>query len=179
LKNPARITISLDRETENLFKKLKNDSQMSQSAILREALRFYSTNKDILKKIKNKKVETYIEMLSGGEHLILDVNHWILFLKLLKKSRSQTEFWKNHKSVARSHGEQFSKNFKTAEEVLERLETCNFYNLSKIGKDEYVLVLNSDLTKKFVKTFIKEVFDSMGLTIEIKDEIAKLRVKTK
>jgi hypothetical protein len=179
LKNPTRITISLDEETKELFEKLKEKSRMSQSALLREALRFYSSNKDLLKKTENRKVETYVEMLAGGEHLILDVDHWLLFLKLLAESRSQKEFWEDHRRVARSHAEQFSKNVGTVEGVLERLEACNFYSLTKLGKNEFVLVLNSNITKKFVKTFIEEVFEGMGLKVEIKDDLAKLRVKSK
>lgn len=179
MKNPTRITIALDEETKELFEKLKKESKISQSALLREALRFYSANKGLLKKAESKKVETYVEMLAGGEHLILDVDHWLLFLKLLTESGKQEEFWKDHSRVARSHGEQFSKNVRTVEGVLERLAACNFYNLTKLGKNEFVLVLNSDITKKFVKTFIEEVFEGMGLKVEIKEDLAKLRVKSK
>jgi predicted transcriptional regulator len=179
LKNPTRITISLDEETKELFEKLKEKSRMSQSALLREALRFYSVNKDLLKKTENKKVETYVEMLAGGEHLILDVDHWLLFLKLLTESRNQKDFWEDHRRVARSHAEQFTKKIGTVEGVLERLAVCNFYSLTKLGKNEFVLVLNSNITKKFVKTFIEEVFEGMGLKVEIKDDLAKLRVKSK
>ncbi|MDP6613238.1 MAG: CopG family transcriptional regulator, partial [Candidatus Hydrothermarchaeota archaeon] len=78
-----------------------------------------------------------------------------------------------------SHAEQFSKKIGTVEGVLERLAVCNFYSLTKLGKNEFVLVLNSNITKKFVKTFIEEVFEGMGLKVEIKDDLAKLRVKSK
>jgi len=176
LKNPTRITIALDEETKELFEKLKSEVKMSQSALLREALRFYSAKKDLMKKADDRKFETYVEMLTGGEHLILDVDHWLLFLKLITESE-QEDFWEDHRRVAKSHAEQFSKNVGTVEGVLERLEACNFYNLTKLGKKEFVLVLNSDITKKFVKTFIEEVFDGMGLKVEIKEDLAKLRVK--
>lgn len=175
MKNPTRITIALDEETKELFERMKGEVKMSQSALFRDALRFYSANKEVLKKA-DKKIETYVEMLAGGEHMILDVDHWILFLKLISESK-QEEFWEGHLGVARSHAEQFSKSAKTVEEVLERLAACNFYNLTKLGKNEFVLVLSSDITKKFVKTFIEEVFRGMNLKVEIKEDLAKLRVK--
>lgn len=177
MKNPTRVTVSLDDETNDLFEKLKKETKMSQSELLRQALRFYSANKELLKTGGSKKIETYVEMLSGGEHMILDVDHWLLFLKLITESERQEEFWEDHKQVARSHAEQFLKRMGTVEGVLERLAACNFYALNKLGKGEYVLVLNSEVTKKFVKTFLEEVFKGMGLKAEIKEDLAKLRVK--
>lgn len=62
-------------------------------------------------------------------------------------------------------------------DVLARLAACNFYTLRKVSEEEFVLVMNSELTKKFVKTFLEEVFAVLGCKVEIKEDLAKLRIK--
>jgi hypothetical protein len=49
--------------------------------------------------------------------------------------------------------------------------------MSKMGKDEFTLILGSDVTKKFVKTELEEIFKGMELQVEIKEDFSKLRVK--
>ncbi|MEE8403610.1 MAG: ribbon-helix-helix protein, CopG family, partial [Candidatus Hydrothermarchaeaceae archaeon] len=82
---PTRVTIALDKETAELFERLKQEENASKSGLMRRALKFYSEYKDILTK-GDKKIETYMEMLSDGEHIIFDVDHWLLFLKHLETS---------------------------------------------------------------------------------------------
>jgi len=41
MKNPIRITIALDSETNGLLEKIKEETKVSQSELVREALRFY------------------------------------------------------------------------------------------------------------------------------------------
>ncbi len=53
----------------------------------------------------------------------------------------------------------------------------NFFKISKTSKNEFTLVLGSDVPKKFVKTELEEIFAGMGLKVEIKEDLAKLRVK--
>ena len=45
MKSPERITIALDEETAGLFKKMKEDSNMSQSELMRESLKFFGKHK--------------------------------------------------------------------------------------------------------------------------------------
>lgn len=170
---PARVTISLDGETRTLLEDMKKELKASRSEVVRRSLHFYSENKHLLG--EGDRVKFYIEMLSGGEHVILDIDHWQLFLNFVEGSTEKNEFWEGHRKVAKSHGEEFRDI--PLMDVLERLEACNFYTLRKVSDEEFVLVMNSELTKKFVKTFLEQVFAVLGYTVEIKDDIAKLRVK--
>lgn len=174
MKNPVRITIALDEETSKLFDSLKAETKISQSELLRRALRFYSENREALDSAKAKKVKTYLDMLSEGEHIILDVDHWLHFMKLAEGSK---EFWEAHRRIAQSHADQFSARKMTAKELLERLEACNFYKLGRAAENEYTLVLGSAANKRFIKTFLEEVAPKLGVKLEIKEDIAKLRVK--
>lgn len=172
---PTRVTIALDKETTELFEKLKLEEKASQSGLIRRALRFYSEFRDTLKG-SGKKVETYMEMLSEGEHIILDVDHWILFLKFLEESDRKEEFFKAHRDIARSHGEHLPTRVLTVEDLLRRLEICNFYKINKASESEYTLILGNEKSKDFIKIFLEEVATGLGFDITVKEDYAKLRV---
>lgn len=172
---PTRVTISLDKETAELFDRLKQEERASKSGLIRRALKFYSEYKDMLSK-GDKKIETYIEMLADGEHIIFDVDHWLLFLKHLETSEEKEAFFEAHRNIAMSHGEQLAGRISTVEGLLRRLEICNFYKLNKVSEKEFTLILGSERSKEFIRIFLEEVAAGLGFKIEIKEDYAKLRV---
>jgi hypothetical protein len=174
--NPTRITVAFDKVTANLLEKISKEAGLSQSEIMRRALRFYSENRAIEDATTKRKLYTYMDLLLGGEHIILDVDHWLLFLKLAEASPENEGFWKEHRDVARSHTEQLKTKVLTAEELLTRLETCNFFRITKNSERDFTLVLGSELPKRFVKIFLEEYFAGMGVKAQIKENLAKLRV---
>jgi len=174
--NPTRITVAFDKVTANLLEKVSKEAGLSQSEIMRRALRFYSENRALEDAATRKKLYTYMDLLLGGEHIILDVDHWLLFLKLAESSPEKEEFWKEHRDVARSHTEQLKAKVLTAQELLERLEVCNFFRITKNSERDFTLVLGSELPKRFVKIFLEEYFAGMGVKAQIKENLAKLRV---
>ena len=93
MKSPERITIALDEETASLFKKMKEDLGVSQSELMREALKFYGKHKTLFEFTEDKNVYTHAEMLSAGEHVILDIDHWILFLNFIDSHPEKERFW--------------------------------------------------------------------------------------
>ena len=38
-----------------------------------------------------------MDMLLSGEHIILDVDHWLMFLRLIPSSPEKEQFWKEHR----------------------------------------------------------------------------------
>lgn len=177
MKSPERITIALDEETAGLFKKMKEDLGMSQSELMRESLKFFGKHKMLFDFAEDKKVYTHAEMLSAGEHVILDIDHWVLFLSFMETHPDKEKFWNLHKEVCRAHAEQFKHKLFNAESILRRLEICNLFNMSKTGKSEFTLIFGSDAPKKFVRIELEEIFAGMGFLVEIKDDFSKLRVK--
>ena len=174
--NPTRITVAFDQSTATLLEKISKERGFSQSEIMRRALRFYYENRAIEDAATRKKLYTYMDLLLGGEHVILDVDHWLLFLKLAESCPSSEKFWEEHRDVARSHTEQLKTKVLTAEELLTRLEACNFFRITKDSENDFTLVLGSELPKKFVKIFLEEYFAGMGVKAEIRENLAKLRV---
>lgn len=179
MKNPTRITVAFDQPTASLLEKLSHESEVSQSEVMRRALRFYYENKMMTDPAIKKKIHTYMDLLLSGEHVILDVDHWLLFLRLIESSPEQDKFWMAHREVARSHREQLKNKVYTAEELLERLETCNFYRMTKNAENDFTLIFGSELAKKFVKIFLEEFFSAMGLKAEAKDNLTKLNITVK
>ena len=48
--------------------------------------------------------------------------------------------------------------------------------MTKNSKNDFTLVLGSELPKTFVRIFLEEYFAGMGVKAEIKENLAKLRV---
>jgi len=84
--NPTRITVAFDQSTASLLDKISKENGLSQSEIMRRALRFYYENKAIEDTTTRKKLYTYMDLLLSGEHIIQDVDHWLLFKKLFESS---------------------------------------------------------------------------------------------
>ena len=177
--NPTRVTVALDQTTANLLEKLSQEAELSQSEIVRRALRFYNENKTMLDPAIRKKVHAYMDLLLSGEHVILDVDHLLLFLRFVESSPDAGTFWNEHRKVAQSHKEQLKSKANTAEEILARLENCNFFRMIKNSQKDFTLVLGSELPKTFVRILIEEFFAGAGIKADIKENLAKISVTVK
>ena len=175
--NPTRITVAFDKPSANLLEKLSSEAKLSQSEIMRRALKFYYENRAIVDPAIKKKVQFYMNLMLSGEHVILDIDHWLLFLRLIETSSKQEEFWKEHKEVARAHSTQLRNQVKSPEDLLERLENCNLYRMTRNFEDDFTLIFGSELAKKFVKTFLIEFFNALGFKAEIDENLSKLNVR--
>ncbi len=174
---PERITVAMDEETFKMFKKMQEELGISQSELVREALKFYSKHRTLFESIEDRKVYTHAEMLKLGEHVIMDIDHWLLFLKFIESHPEKEKFWELNKAVCEAHAEQFKHKYYRVEAVLKRLEACNFFIVTQVSKNEFTLVLSSDVLKTFVKTLLEETLCGMGFEVEIKEDLAKLRLR--
>lgn len=174
---PWRITIAMDEETFTMFKKMQEELGISQSELMREALKFYGKHRTLFESVEDKKMYTHAEMLRVGEHVIMDIDHWLLFLKFIDSHPEKQKFWDLNKAICEAHAEQFKHQYYRVESVLRRLEACNFFTAAQAAKNEFTLILSSDVLKEFVKTLLKETLSGMGFRVEIKEDLAKLRLK--
>lgn len=180
-KNPTRITVAFDQTTAKLLEKITKETKLSQSEIMRRALKFYSENKALTDPTTRKKAYAYMGLLLDGEHIIVDVDHWLLFLRLIESApeKDKDKFWSEHREVARAHKEQLKSKVYSVEELLARLETCNFFRLTKNSERDFTLIFGSELPKKFVRVFLEEYFSAMGAKADIKENFTKLSVTVK
>lgn len=172
---PIRLSIALDKETEEIMKRLSQESGLTYSALMRFVLKFFSTYGKLLK--DPEKVRIWLDLLQGGEHVILDVDHWLLFFKYLERSEEKEKFYRECREVSLSHAEQLSS--LSPVEYLKRIEACNFFKMSQTSEREFTLVLNVGSSKRFVKELLLDTLEGMGHRAEIKEDMVKLRLKLK
>jgi hypothetical protein len=177
--NPTRVTVAFDETTAKLLDKFCSETKLSQSEIMRRALKGYDQNRQLEDPAIAKRVQLYMELLMKGEHIILDIDHWLIFLQLIDSSPEKERFWGKHREVARAHAEQLKTTTSSGEELLMRLEACNFFRLTKNGQRDFTLVLLSEYSKDFVRVFLEEYFSAIGIRAEIKQNFIKLRVTFK
>ena len=176
-----RVTIALDDKTYNLLQELRDESNRSQSEILRKSIKFYHKFKETFGSSKNgivKRINTYLDLLSHGEHIILDVDHYLSFLKFVEESPDTEHFWEINKKIGRAHAEEFLQQFEflSVERVIERLEACNFFRIVKETPQRYTLLLGSEIQKNFIKSFLEHVLVDMGFNVEIREGFSKLKL---
>jgi len=176
MKTPIRVTISFDEPTYQNFESLKKELRVSQSELMRRSIRFFYENRLTVGSLDREKAREYADMLADGEHVILDVDHWLLFLKTIEASPAQEEFWDTHREIARSHAEQLGKKVTTPMALLLRLEACNLFKLSQSGDGEYTLMTGPGSQRRFIREFLEEIFSGMGFDATIKEDYSKLRV---
>lgn len=176
-KGLIRVTVALDPSTADLLERLSEEEGLSQSEIMRRALKFLNENRPLTDPVTGRKVRTYMELLLSGEHVILDVDHWVLFLNAIESLPEKEKFWNEHRKVAQSHREQLKSRVNTVEGLLSRLEDCNFFKVVKNSENEFTLILRSELSKKFVKLFLEEFLSGMDVKFEIRENLAKLSIK--
>jgi hypothetical protein len=128
MKPPTRVTVALDDETAERFEDMKEEMKISQSELIRRALRFYRDYKSIVD-LGGEDTGLYVEMLHRGKHIILDVDHWFLLLKLVDTLPEDDPFWENCRAVAEAHAKQLSDHVFTPVTLLRRLEACNFFKI--------------------------------------------------
>lgn len=177
--NPTRVTVAFDDATAKLLDRFCDEKKLSQSEIIRRALKGYEQNKHMEDPATAKRVQLYMDLLMKGEHIILDIDHWIIFLQLVTSSPEREKFWGKHREVARAHAEQLKTIVNGGEELLIRLEACNFFRLTKNGPRDFTLVLLSEHSKDFVKVFLEEYFSVAGIKAEVKQNFTKLWVTFK
>ena len=177
-KGIERVTIALDEETAEVLKNLKDNSNRSQSEIFRKALKFYEKYNYLFSEDSklNEKIDAYLDLLSDGEHIIIDVDHYLSILKFIDSAPNKDEFWAEHRQIGKQHAEQFKDDIKTFEDVVTRLETCNLFKIIQESSSRFTLLLGSDISKNFIKTLLEEIFNGMGIKADIKEGFAKLRI---
>jgi len=93
--NPTRITVAFDKTTADTLEKISTESGVSQSEIMRRALKFYSENKVLEDPAIKKKIHSYADMLLSGEHVIVELDHWLMFLRLIESSPKKNNSGRN------------------------------------------------------------------------------------
>ncbi|MHA1269937.1 MAG: ribbon-helix-helix protein, CopG family [Candidatus Helarchaeota archaeon] len=172
----SRITFSLNEDILEIINELKDDLKLSKSRLINTALTFYYNYRKYFEKIENYKILTYLDMLSTSEHIIIDIDHFILFLKLIEDNE---EFWKAHREIAKAHADQFAQKDQPIDSFFKRLEACNLFIMQMGSINCYTLLLGSEVHKKFIRIFLDEFFKKLKINVDIVESLSKIRIKIK
>lgn len=178
-KTNNRITIALDDQTSNILDELKVNISGSQSGLIRKAIKFYYRFNKVFHQWENgmeRKLKTYIELLSQGENIILDIDHYLSILKFIEESPEQDKFWKINKNIGKALAKEYYENLNilTIKNVIEHLETCNLFKILYESTNKFTLLLGSDIQRNFVKIFLEEILKEMGFNVIINEGFSKL-----
>ena len=112
-----------------------------------------------------EKIRAYLDLLLTGEHVVLDVDLWLMFLRLIASSPEKEKFWDEHKEVASYYWEQLKIKVCSPEEMLSRLKVCNFYRLTKNAPNDYTGVLVSGFLRISIEFFLRNTLLQWGLRL--------------
>ncbi len=172
MRKKKKITAALDESTLNVLEHIGTEDDVAYSEVIRRAINFYNENRYF----PTAKCNAYLNMLSSGENVIIDVDHWYLFLDFIQSAQNQDKFWTKHREIAHFLGEQLKNASLTVEDTLRRLELCNFFKVIKHSETDFTLVLGYDLPINFVIVFLEEFFSVTDLKVELKPQLSKISV---
>lgn len=174
---PSRITFAFDKDEETLLRKTSKEANVSVSELIRRAVKFYCKYRDVIEGDMERKIRTYLDLLPNGEHQIIDIERWILFMRMVEALPSDHEFWDSCIRIARDQAEEFKGKIGSPQAALERLEDCNWFRLQKNAEKEFTLVLNSEMSRRFVEFAVAQLLSAMGYKADLKTNLGKIRIR--
>jgi len=170
-----RLTVSLDAEAREALDTISGKSDASQSELVRRALSFYAANFDAASTDRASRLEEYDKMLTGGEHVLLDIDFLHCFLDHVTENGDPTdEFVEAIDRVSDYHGEEFADRFSDLGELLEWLSLCGFLTVRRTTEDTYQVVFPSADIRWFMTRFIERSTEYTEFDVTVKPGVAKL-----
>ncbi len=173
-----RTSISLDSKTLDMLEELTKKTGRSASEIVREAVATYY-ELEFSNKISKKAVKIYIDFLSEGEHVIVDLEHWEAMWNVLNNT-ADDNFWKLIEKSGQEHGIQYyNKGLRDVKSILEYMEPGNFFRVKEDAENSFTLILSCPSEMRFLKIFLENIFKAQNIDVEIRESIGKLRIVPK
>lgn len=170
-----RLTISLDEESRSALEDLTEQSDESQSELMRRAVRFYAANYDAARTNDENSLEEYYKMLSGGEHALLDIDFLHLFLSyLIEENGENAELLEDIGRVADYHVTEYRERFDSLEGLLEWLSLCGFLTVRQSDANTYHTVFQSPEIRWFMTRFVVRTAENLDFDVEVEEGVSKV-----
>jgi Arc/MetJ-type ribon-helix-helix transcriptional regulator len=167
-----RLSVAIDEETNRILEELVERENRTASEIIRNAITEYYKLKDVSSDV----VKIYSELLSGREHVIVDIELWISILDELNE-RASERFWSNVRSIAEAHAWQLkNKGMTGIYEIMKYMEHENLFRVKMNGDASITLVLSSRNEQKFLKIYLQTLLGEMGHKVKIVEGLRKLLI---
>ncbi|MGB9933879.1 ribbon-helix-helix protein, CopG family [Haloarcula amylolytica] len=173
-----RVTVSLDEETKETLEDLTDRTGESQSQLIREAIAFYAANFDSAHASDSDHLQTYYEMLSTGEHVLLDIDllHALLS-QFSDPAQRDEEVLEMIDQVAKYHAQEYAERFDSLEDVLEWLSLCGFLTVRRDEKGSFHVVFPSESVRWLMIRFIRGSIADLPFEIEIEESVSKVLLR--
>ena len=117
-------------------------------------------------------------MLSGGEHVLLDVDFLHCFLDYVTDEEGNPDpaFLEEADVVSDYHAEEYAEEFESLDELLEWLSLCGFLGVRRSDDNRYHVVFPSEQIRWFMTRFIQRSAAELPFDIEIESGLTKVLI---
>lgn len=173
-----RVTVSLDEDTAAALSDLTDRTGEGQSEVIRRAITFYAANFEAVTADADPNLAAYHRMLSGGEHVLLDIDFLHCFLDYVSDEDGEPDpaFVEAADVVSDYHAREYADRFEGVGELLEWLSFCGFLTVRATTGDTYHVVFPSAELRWFMTRFIRRSTRDLPFDIEIEESVSKVLV---
>lgn len=173
-----RLTVSLDEQSREALDELVELTGEGQSETVRRAIHFYATNFQVANSETDVDLVQYHRMLSGGEHVLLDIDflHGLLDNVELENGEPSPEFQEVIDQVAEFHADEYRTRFTSLADILDWLSFCGFLTARKADDDTYHVVFPTEKVKWFMTRFIQRSTEKLEFEVEVSEGVSKVLI---
>lgn len=171
-----RVTVSLDDDARTALEDLTGRTGLGQSELVRRALTFYAANYNAATTDQSEHLSEYYEMLSGGEHVLLDVDFLHCFLDYVKGDDGDPDpaFVDVADTVSDYHAHEFEGRFDSLADLLEWLSLCGFLSVRASDGGTYHVVFPSEGIRWFMTRFIRRSIVRLPFDVTFEEGVTKV-----
>lgn len=173
-----RITASVEEEDRKRINKLVERTNMSQSEVIRQAVRFYEANYEVASTDSTYALDQYYQMLSCGEYVLLDIDFFHCFLDYVYDGESADDaFLEIADQVSGYHCQEYKDRFDNLGDILKWLSACGFLFVRSESKDSYYVMFPSESIRWFMTRFIVRSTAELPFDVEVDAGISKAIIR--
>lgn len=170
-----RVTVSLDEDAKNTLEELTDRTDESRSELIRKAIAFYAANFKSANASDSDHLQTYYEMLSTGEHVLLDIDLLHVLLKQVDDPEDRDDdFLEMIDQVAQYHAQEYAERFDSLEDVLDWLSLCGFLTVRLSDEGSFHVVFPSESLRWFMIRFIRGSVVDLPFKVDIEESVSKV-----
>lgn len=172
-----RVTVALDDDTRAALDSLAERTGAGQSELVRRALAFYAANFEAAEG-SEKDLAAYHELLSTGEHVLLDVDflHALLDHAKTEDGDPDPDFLETIDHVAAFHAREYAQRFDDLGDLLDWLSVCGFLTVREAEGDTYHVTFPTEEVKWFMGRFLEESAADLPFAIDVREGVSKMLV---
>jgi len=173
-----RVTVSLTEEAQSALEGLTERTDENRSEVIREAITFYAANFESTRASDSDDLQTYYQMLTTGEHVLLDVDLLHAFLDNVEgEDGPDPAFLATVDRVAEYHTQEYAQRFDSLGEILEWLSFCGFLTVRETEGKTYQVVFPSESVRWFMMRFVQGSIGDLPFEVEIEESVSKVLLR--